>query len=221
MRAPKVHHPATEQQVSQGETDGRSLILAILAGVGRLARRFRDRALSRSQQNYVLLEVEKEGQERLRGETAKLNHHEVTLPSWHTAMRRGIAGLHAAAMFAEVQSLHLDRKAHEYLTAQVGRQFGFLDRFRKDLKSGLFLLGPRAETRAAMYASAAWQTAWNYATVQAEARGATQARRYLASAEHCEGCAEEAAMGWQPIDEIIPLGGCECRSNCKCRIVFR
>jgi hypothetical protein len=66
----------------------------------------------------------------------------------------------------------------------------------------------------------------NWRVQEAKRQGYTEARRFLTPAEHCEeselpGCIEEANKGWMPIDQLVPLGGCTCRSNCKCYVKFR
>lgn len=66
----------------------------------------------------------------------------------------------------------------------------------------------------------------NWRVEQAKREGYDEARRFLSPAEHCEetelpGCIEEAKKGWMPIKDLVPLGGCTCRSNCKCYVKFR
>lgn len=66
----------------------------------------------------------------------------------------------------------------------------------------------------------------NWRIEHAKREGYTEARRFLTPAEHCSetelpGCLEEAGKGWMPINQLIPLGGCTCRSNCKCYVKFR
>lgn len=59
------------------------------------------------------------------------------------------------------------------------------------------------------------------AIAQAKA-GATECRRILGVAEHCQDCIDYAAIGWIGIDRLIlPGDRCACRSNCKCRVEFR
>ena len=57
--------------------------------------------------------------------------------------------------------------------------------------------------------------------------GYMEARRVLGIAEHCEesddrpGCVDLAALGWIPIEMVVPIGAATCRDHCKCRIQYR
>lgn len=57
--------------------------------------------------------------------------------------------------------------------------------------------------------------------------GATEERRRLGVADHCEGdgeregCIELHDLGWAPIGTLPRLGDTPCRSNCKCRFEYR
>ena len=45
-------------------------------------------------------------------------------------------------------------------------------------------------------------------------------RNVLAIAEHCPGCLEATAMGWQPIGTLSPLGSRQCKFNELCHWEF-
>ena len=52
--------------------------------------------------------------------------------------------------------------------------------------------------------------------------GLVAMRRFLgATDKHCASCLRYAARGMQPIGTLpLPMRACECRSNCKCRVVY-
>lgn len=51
--------------------------------------------------------------------------------------------------------------------------------------------------------------------------GFTEERRVPTSAKPCQGCADEAAKGWQPIGTLKEIGETQCGSNCGCDFEFR
>ncbi|HEY6021351.1 MAG TPA: hypothetical protein VIY48_16040, partial [Candidatus Paceibacterota bacterium] len=54
------------------------------------------------------------------------------------------------------------------------------------------------------------------------ANGYEEERRVLEpGADHCEGCEEQAAQGWQPIGTLDPIGDEECMTRCKCEFEYR
>lgn len=67
----------------------------------------------------------------------------------------------------------------------------------------------------------------NWRLGQALDRGYREARRVLTDADHCRdskgrpGCVELAALGWQPIEKVVRIGGATCRRHCKCLMEFR
>jgi hypothetical protein len=78
----------------------------------------------------------------------------------------------------------------------------------------------RAVARSVMYASAIYVT-WQIATgQQKKGAGFTEAMRIRTAAESCPGCIQYAGR-WIPISQMPPIGSLQCRSNCKCYIIYR
>lgn len=53
------------------------------------------------------------------------------------------------------------------------------------------------------------------------ATGMTEARRIRRRAESCPGCVEWARRGWVPIAQMPPIGSLQCRSRCRCYLIYR
>ncbi len=78
----------------------------------------------------------------------------------------------------------------------------------------------RLAARALMYASAIYIT-WQIATgEQKGGQGYTEAMRIRTAAESCSGCIQYANR-WIPIKQMPPIGSLQCRSNCKCFLIYR
>jgi hypothetical protein len=107
-------------------------------------------------------------------------------------------------------------------------QFNWLGNFYYQIRNGAQPLNGLAMNRAGLYASygnGLWQ---NVQLEQKIREGKREARRILGSNEnHCHddgnrrGCIELAAVGWQPIGQMVPIGSTTCYTNCLCRIIYR
>jgi len=50
------------------------------------------------------------------------------------------------------------------------------------------------------------------------------AHEYIASGfvvHNCNGCLEQAGLGWQPIGTLDEIGAEECGNNCRCEYEYR
>lgn len=112
--------------------------------------------------------------------------------------------------------------------AEVRRQLGYLKRFGTEIGTGDQSFDGTIRNRADHYGAAVWVAGQGALLRRAiEEDEATEARRVLGVADHCRshggltGCIEQAALGWQPIEEVNPIGDSPCRSRCHCHLVFR
>ena len=102
----------------------------------------------------------------------------------------------------------------------------YLDRFTNDLREKAKRgepMSPKDIRRAGMYADSARSTAEQSlrSFISEEFGDLSEESRELGVAEHCDGCVEEAAKGWQPIGTLKPIGSLECGNHCHCKFVFR
>ena len=78
----------------------------------------------------------------------------------------------------------------------------------------------RLAARSLMYASAIYIT-WQLLTSrQKQTQGFKEAMRIRTAAESCSGCIQYANR-WIPIPQMPPIGSLQCRSNCKCFLIYR
>lgn len=94
-----------------------------------------------------------------------------------------------------------------------------LARFAAEVESGRLAPGT-IQMRAGMYAASAGGVYENTRR-DAAADVFTEERRVLGAAEHCPDCIEEAAKGWAPVGTLRKITDSACRTNCRCRFLFR
>jgi hypothetical protein len=158
---------------------------------------------------------------RMRANALSLRDGSMSLDAWAAEMRASIKDVH-------LYSTAVARGGWDQMTfadfGRVGRlvrdQYAYLDRFVADVEAGLALDG-RFLTRVNMYQETGRRTYYDAIARQLEDRGFDQARSVLHPADHCGECIAQAAMGWQPIDEFVPIGERECLSNCRCHAEYR
>lgn len=115
-------------------------------------------------------------------------------------------------------------RQREKVAAAVGRQLGFFENLVAQLQSGKQRKDGSLLTRLALYGNAGWSTFENGTRdlLQEDGQGGpTEERRVLANVEHCVDCVEYAALGWQPVGTLPPIGDSVCRANCKCHFEYR
>ena len=153
----------------------------------------------------------------------------LTLAEWQTAMAREIKSAalsHAAAAkggWAQMTQADYGRVGR-YLSQGLGNadgQYEYLRRFVADIESGRVPLDGNFVRRAEMYAQSG-RTLY-HETERREMRriGYDQERSVLSGAEHCPGCNTEAGRGWVALGALVPIGQRDCKSNDRCRIVYR
>lgn len=76
-------------------------------------------------------------------------------------------------------------------------------------------------SRAESYGSSVWQIAEAVARTHAGGDGATECLRVLGAADHCAVCPAEAAKGWVPLSELVPVGQTPCGNFCRCTVTYR
>lgn len=168
--------------------------------------------------------------------SGQLQRGEIALSTWQRAMHRAIANTHMAAAAASVggwaqmtprdrghaaqlikQELHGLKKWAQQ--SRSGKRGG-LQQFAVDIENGLPLDG-RFMQRTRMYAQAARHTYEESRRRRMDEAGMTQAKSIRHAQDSCDGCITQAALGWQPLAELIPIGERDCLRNCKCTVEYR
>lgn len=127
-----------------------------------------------------------------------------------------VAGAFAAGGWARLDVVRGD------VEAQIAAEIGYLDAFADDVAAGRVPRDGRFVRRAMLYGAAGWGFYMALRGREAGRRGYDEEQNVLdPGAEHCHGCVEETAKGWQPMGSLIPIGSRQCRSGCRCRIQYR
>ena len=176
-----------------------------------------------------VLRVAKAQELAIRRLSAQLVNGEISQAQWYNGMRKLIKDQYRASWIASIGGVeNYNRSEVSKFGWAVRPQYRWLDNFLNELQTGKQPLNGRVALRAAMYARAGNGMYQNNLRKIAEQNGFTEARRILGENEsHCndsgshEGCIEQAALGWQPIGQVLEIGSATCLSNCLCQMEFR
>lgn len=163
----------------------------------------------------------------MEGFAKKLQAGKLGVDEFELAMQREIRRVHLAASFVgQGGALNMTDQRMQLLDEAIQKQMQYLERFTNELKAKLKRNEPismKDVRRAGMYADSAYTTAQQSlrSFVQEEFGDESQERRVLGASEHCDGCVDEAAKGWQPVGTLTPIGGKECGNRCHCEFQFR
>lgn len=159
---------------------------------------------------------------RIQAHAVALREGRLSLAEWQLAMRAEMKAMHlwsaAAARggWAQMSAADFGR-----IGPVLRNQYGYLARFALQIEQGLPLDG-RFVRRALMYAQAARATYHAQDELVHRERGFDQERNVIEpSAENCDGCRSESRRGWVPLGKLVPIGGRECRTNCRCLVEYR
>lgn len=194
--------------------------------------RYRDAAgrfVSRTDVRRALDSALDAQQRRLLAIAEDVRAGKLTLRVFRDEMQAGLKELHlysaAAARGGWAQMSPAD-------FGRVGRelrdQYGYLDRFVRDIRAGRQRLDGSFIVRVKMYAQSGRGTYHVTEGIVMRALGMTEERNILnRAAEHCisnderEGCEEVSAQGWQPLGTLTPIGDRVCLTNCRCEMAYR
>lgn len=126
----------------------------------------------------------------------------------------------AAAMAAHGGRAQMDASARGWLGSQVRTQYGYLSNLALEWAQGTVSpaqLGARAQ----MYAESGHQVYQAMRRRDAPSRGLTHERNVLGGArDHCAGCLAATAAGLVPLGTLVPPGGRNCVSRCRCTLAY-
>lgn len=154
--------------------------------------------------------------------TQQLIDGTLTLGDWQLQMMQGVKSVHLVGLSAATGGwAQLDQSDFGWAGQRIRTQYGFLDRFARDIAAGRQLLTASAVARAEMYAEAGRATHRAAEQRQARQRGMEQERNVLGAADHCAGCLGATARGWVAAGSLVPCGSRNCLSRCHCHLVYR
>jgi hypothetical protein len=156
--------------------------------------------------------------------TQSLIDGNISLASWQSSMMAEIKASHVAASALANGGWSSMTSVEWGATGQMIReQYDYLRNFANEIASGTQALDGRALVRADLYGDAANGT---YAQMQRRTmilEGMEEERRILEASDgnNCDGCLEQAALGWQPIGTLDQIGEEECQTRCRCEFSYR
>jgi hypothetical protein len=151
----------------------------------------------------------------------QLQKGEINLATWQLGTGKELKTLHVATALAALGGAKMASQAdYGYMGKLIKEQYKFLNGFARDIATGQQKLDGTFLNRVKLYTEASRGTFHSVQTREMKLAGVKEAKRVLGPADHCTGCREQAAIGFQPIDEVAPIGSQECRTNCHCEIVF-
>jgi len=159
----------------------------------------------------------------------QLQNQEITLAEWQTQMIGQVKQAQvASALVANGGQKNTNENDKEEIALLILALLLLLNGFSQEIQSKKQPLNGLLLLRSDLYANAArgtYEDVGGY--VASTYLGKTEERRLLSPADHCHadgnliGCVELAAQGWQPIGSLPSIGKTPCRSNCRCRKVYR
>lgn len=97
----------------------------------------------------------------------------------------------------------------------------YLQNFAKQVADGAQRVDGKFRQRVKLYVNSARGVFHETRRKAERVRGMTEERNVLTGDEHCPGCLDAAAAGWQPIGTLPPIGTRTCLSHCRCHWAFR
>jgi hypothetical protein len=153
-----------------------------------------------------------------------LRGQQISLADWQREMRDVIKNTHLAAMLAQRGGVANVTQSDYGRAGQIIREhYGKLDNFANEIANGKQALDGRALLRANMYQDAGIGTYETFSVLYHANAGFDFEQSVLdpTVTNHCNDCIKQAAMGWQPIGQMIPIGQRQCRTNDRCNHWFR
>lgn len=188
-----------------------------------------DREVTNEQVVRSVKKISAESAKRMKKATQQLIAGVIILSVWYSRMRDLMGALYKTIWLLAIGGFVFDDDTQRNLFYLfVLLQFNYLERFRFQVEMGMQALDGRAMGRAGSYGNYGNAMYQNYELIEAAEHGKTRARRNLGpNEEHCEdsadrpGCIELAALGWIPIEQMVPIGDATCYSNCQCTISYQ
>lgn len=161
---------------------------------------------------------------RMNALTQQLIDGGISLADWQTGMMQQIKIAHTASAALSQGGWAQMNQSDWGATGQLIRtQYSYLRNFAAEIESGKQPLDGRALVRSDMYADAANGTYEEMNRRSAIGDGMDEEMRELEAKDgnNCDGCLDQAALGWQPIGTLDPIGAEECGTRCRCTFKFR
>lgn len=154
--------------------------------------------------------------------TARLTAGTITLAEWQTEAMAVIKVSHvASAVVAHGGREHMTASDWGWLGQRIKTEYRYLREFANQIEAAEAISPAQIAARLKLYGQASRTTFEAMRARDDRARGFNEERSILHPADHCSQCVAQAALGWQPIGSLIPIGRRECVSNCRCTMTRR
>ena len=179
------------------------------------------RFVSGAEVRQAVAQVMERGRAQIRILGRQLAAGQISVAHFQREMMEKLKTLHIVSAAAARGGLgQLSATEYGRIGARLRDNYRRLDRFAGAVADGR--MSPRQIiARADMYAGNARQAFENEKRISVTEAGYEQERRILGAAEHCPDCIRAAALGWQTIGTLPPIGATRCISNCRCRFIYR
>lgn len=158
----------------------------------------------------------------MRDLTAQLQRGAIPLDTWRAEMRESVKNVHLYnAAAAKGGWAHMSPAAYGAAGQRVRTDYGFLDRWAAQIQDGTSKLDGKSLRRAELYGFSGRKTYEQVRAVEMETRGFSECRSVLHAQESCAQCIAEAAKGFQPASDMVPIGDRTCGHNCRCTVERR
>lgn len=150
--------------------------------------------------------------------TQQLIDGKISLASWQSGMLQEIKSVNvAASALANGGWAQMTPSDWGYTGSLIKEQYNYLRNFAEQVASGEQALDGRALVRSDLYGDAANGT---YSDMRGRLFIADGYEEEIAvlepGADHCDGCLERAAEGWQPIGTLSDIGDEDCQARDRC-----
>jgi hypothetical protein len=180
------------------------------------------RYVSRTAARQALDDALLSRQRDIRSLADELRAGAITTDEWLAAMRENIKAVHLySGAAAKGGWAELDNADFGRIGREIRDQYAYATRFAEQIADGTQPLDGRFGQRVELYAQSGRAT---YHAVERERErdaGKSEARSVLHPADHCGECIEQADLGWQPLDDFVPIGARQCLSRCHCSAEYR
>jgi hypothetical protein len=154
--------------------------------------------------------------------TERLTSGALTLAEWQSQAMAVIKVSHVStAVVAHGGRAQMTASDWGWIGQRIKTEYRYLREFANQIEAAESVSPAQIAARLNLYGQSARVTFEAMRARDDRARGYDEERSMLHPADHCGECVAQAALGWQPIGALIPIGRRECLSNCRCSLSRR
>ena len=186
--------------------------------------RYKDnnRFVSRTAVNAITTRQIKASTDKISTLTDSMISGEITFLQWQLRFAEELRSIHTRTAAIARGGVDQMKNTDWLAIANILREeYRYFRNFASDIKSGN-LSALAIKSRSRLYIRRATLSGEKMRQSVAVSKGDTQMQRFLgATDKHCEDCLNYASLGIVAIGGLpLPTQQCQCRANCKCRVVY-